>query len=299
MRKLCTAVLAGVLSLVVVPAAQAGSHRPLQVVALGDSYASGVGAGDYEAGTDGNCYRSANSGSAVVVAGLRARGKQVDFTNVTCSGAAIADLSTTFKEEPPQLDALKADTNLVLMTMGGNDIEFAAYAGQCIQSDCAGAGTQALLDRLPAMTAKLTALLGEIKARSPRARIVLSGYGRQFNPGENATGVALDPICGDGILTPQERTDGATVATSVDQALRTATSDARAQGVNAAYASAFTDGGTLRTELEGHSMCQADTPFYRGLEAVFTPGQEGVVAVLHPSRAGQAAFAALVECELR
>ncbi|WNV91619.1 SGNH/GDSL hydrolase family protein [Umezawaea sp. Da 62-37] len=298
MKRLCTAVLAGVLSLVVVPVAQAGARGPLQVVALGDSYASGVGAGDYEPGTDGNCYRSANSASAVVVADLRASGKQVDFTNVTCSGAAIADLSTSFKEEPPQLDALKADTGLVLMTMGGNDVEFAAYAGQCIQSDCSGAGTRALLDRLPKMTSDLTALLGEIKSRSPRAKIVLSGYGRQFTPGANAEGVALDPICGEGILTPQERADGATVASSVDQALRTATGAARQQGVNARYAGTFT-GGVLRPEFEGHSMCQAGTPFYRGLEAVFTPGQEGAVAILHPSRAGQTAFAALVECELR
>jgi lysophospholipase L1-like esterase len=295
MKKLGTALFACVLALAVAPAANAGSHRYVQVVALGDSYAAGVGAGDYEPGTEGTCYRSANSAAAITVANLRSRGKKVDFANVMCSGAAIPDLSTTFKNEPPQLDSLKSTTDLVLLTIGGNDVNFADYAGLCILSDCTGAGAQLVLGQLPTMTAKLTALLGEIKQRSPRARVVLGGYGRAFAPGANAPDVPLDPICGDGILTLPERAEGATVSQGVDQAIRTAVRDAR--GVNAAYASAYTDNGTLRPEFAGHSACEAGTPFYRGLEAL-APGQEGTVAVLHPSKAGQAAFAALVACKL-
>jgi lysophospholipase L1-like esterase len=297
MKKLGTALFACALALAVAPAANAGTHQSLQVVALGDSYAAGVGAGDYEPGTEGSCYRSANSAAALTVANLRAGGKEVDFTNVTCSGAAIPDLSTTFENEPPQLDALRTTTDLVLLTIGGNDVDFAGYAGLCIQSDCTGAGTQAVLAQLPAMTTKLTALLVEVKHRSPRARVVLGGYGRAFAPGANAPDVPLDPICGDGILTLPERAEGATVSKGVDQAIRDGVRSARHRGVNAAYAGAYTDNGALRPEFEGHSACQAGTPFYRGLDAL-APGQEGPVAVLHPSRAGQAAFAALVECKL-
>jgi len=297
MKKLGTALFACVLALAAAPAASAGTPPSLQVAALGDSYAAGVGAGDYEPGTEGTCYRSANSAAAVTVANLRAGGKQVDFTNVTCSGAAIPDLSTKFKNEPPQLDALKTTTDLVLLTIGGNDVNFAGYAGLCLQSDCTGAGSQAVLAQLPNLTARLTALLGEVKHRSPRARVVLSGYGRAFAPGANAPDVPLDPICGDGILTLPERAEGASVSKGVDQAVRDGVRAARRQGVNAAYASAYTDNGTLRPEFEGHSACEGGTPFYRGLDAL-APGQEGPVAILHPSKAGQAAFATLVKCKL-
>jgi lysophospholipase L1-like esterase len=297
MKKLGTALFACALALAVAPAANAGNHRSLQVVALGDSYAAGTGAGDYEAGTEGVCYRSANSAAAVTVADLRSRGKKVDFTNVMCSGAAIADLSTTFKDQAPQLDSLEPTTDLVLLTIGGNDVSFADYAGFCIQSDCTGAGAQLVLSQLPAMTTKLTTLLGDVKQRSPRARVVLGGYGRAFAPGANAPDVPLDPICGDGILTLPERAEGATVSRGVDQAIRDGVRAARQRGVNAAYASAYDDNGTLRAEFEGHSACQGGTPFYRGLDAL-APGQEGPVAVLHPSKAGQAAFATLLACKL-
>jgi lysophospholipase L1-like esterase len=295
MKKLGTALFACAIALAAAPAANAGTGKSLQVVALGDSYATGTGAGDYEPGTEGVCYRSANSAAAVVVADLRARGKQVDFTNVMCSGAAIPDLSTTFKEQPPQLDSLRKSTDLVFLTVGGNDVSFADYAGLCITSDCTGAGAQLVTSQLPALTTKLTALLVEVKHRSPHARIVLGGYGRAFAPDANAPDVPLDPICGDGILTLPERAEGATVSQAVDQAIRDGVRAARHRGVNAAYASAYTDDGTLRPEFEGHSACQAGTPFYRGLEAL---GQEGPVAVLHPSKAGQAAFAVLVERKL-
>ena len=297
MKKLGTALFACALALVVAPAANAGTHRSVQVVALGDSYAAGTGAGDYEPGTEGVCYRSANSAAAVVVADLRSRGKKVDFTNVMCSGAAIPDLSTTFKDQAPQLDSLKSTTDLVFLTIGGNDVSFADYAGLCITSDCTGAGAQLVLSQLPAMTTKLTTLLTDIKQRSPRARVVLGGYGRAFAPGANAPDVPLDPICGDGILTLPERAEGATVSKGVDQAIRDGVRAARHRGVNATYASAYNDNGTLRAEFEGHSACQGGTPFYRGLDAL-APGQEGPVAVLHPSKAGQAAFAKLLECKL-
>ncbi|MEO6083482.1 MAG: SGNH/GDSL hydrolase family protein, partial [Umezawaea sp.] len=231
------------------------------------------------------------------VADLRSRGKKVDFTNVMCSGAAIPDLSTAFKEQPPQLDSLSKSTDLVFLTIGGNDVSFADYAGFCIQSDCTGAGAQLVISQLPAMTTKLTALLVDIKQRSPRARVVLGGYGRAFAPDANAPDVPLDPICGDGILTLPERAEGATVSQGVDQAIRSGVRAARYRGVNATYASAYTDNGTLRPEFEGHSVCQGGVPFYRGFDAL-APGQEGPVAILHPSKAGQAAFAELLECEL-
>jgi lysophospholipase L1-like esterase len=265
----------------------------LRVAALGDSYASGVGAGNYVEGTSGVCWRSNNAASSLVVTRLRSAGRQVEFTNVTCSGASIADLRQPFRGESAQLDSLSARTDLVFLTVGANDIAFSAYGGLCVQGECAGAPTEAVLQRLPKLTSDLTALLLDIKTRSPRARIVLIGYGQQLSPDVNATGATLDPICGAGVVSSQERIDGNRVSRQLDDASRDAGGAARTRGVPVRFVSPFTSRG-VRPAFEGHSLCQAGAPFYRGLEAL-APGQEGQEAILHLNAAGHAAIATLVE----
>lgn len=261
--------------------------QTLNVVALGDSYGSGTGAGDYLDGTGvtNGCWRSGNSYSETLVKRLRANGAQVSFTNVTCSGAATKDLSQSFKGEAPQLDALSQDTNVVLLSIGTNDIDFAAYGGLCIQADCSGAATQGMLGKLPGMGQNVAALVGEIKSRSPRAQIVMTGYGRQLTDGANAADVQLDPICGAGVFTSQERVEGNQVASGLDTTLRQT-----AQQSGVVYISPYA------TSFAGHSLCESAAPYYRGLEAL-APGQEGSEAVLHLNKAGQSALADLVEGE--
>jgi lysophospholipase L1-like esterase len=280
-----TAVLAAALG--IAPAAQAA--RPASLVVLGDSYASGTGAGDYQDGTAGNCWRSNNSYGEQVAARLRAQGRLASSANVSCSGAATADLSRPFKDRPAQLDSLRRDTNLVLLTVGTNDIDYAAYGGTCIQADCTGAPTDAILAKLPQMGRNVTALLTEIDKRSPNARIVLVGYGRQVSTSDNAPGATLDPICGDGILTTAERQDGNKVADGLDATLRSAATAALRKGVYVTYASPF----SYPDRFNGHALCEAGTPFLRGFDAL-APGQEGPEAVFHPNQQGQAALATLV-----
>jgi len=278
-----TAVLA---ALGIAPTAQAA--RPTSLVVLGDSYASGTGAGDYQDGTTGSCWRSNNSYGEQVAARLRAQGRLSSFTNVSCSGAATADLSRTFKDRPAQLDALKRDTNLVLLTIGTNDIDYAAYGGACLQADCTGAPTEGILAKLPQMGRNVTALLTEIGKRSPYARVVVVGYGRQVSTSDNPPDVTLDPICGEGILTTAERREGNKVADGLDATLRSAVRAARPKAFTT-FVSPFD-----RPDLfAGHALCEAGTPFLRGFDAL-APGQEGPEAVFHPNQAGQAALAQLV-----
>jgi lysophospholipase L1-like esterase len=288
-----SAVVAGVALVAVAP--QAGASVPaVDVVALGDSSASGTGAGDYAAGTGvpGGCWRSANSYSADIVASLRAKGRVVSYTNVTCSGASIADLRQSFKGEPAQLDSLKRGTDVVTLTIGGNDIDLAGFGGTCVQADCVGAPADAVLQRLDAMGQDLGKALREIKARSPHAQVVVTGYGRQVAVGENAPDVPLDPICGDGLVTVPERAEGNRIATALDARLRGVTVAA-----GGTYVSEFAVPGTLRPEFAGHSLCAAGTPFYRGFDAL-APGQEGLEAVLHLNKAGHAVLAGVIERKL-
>jgi len=262
------------------------ARHTLNVVALGDSYGSGTGAGDYLDGTGvaNGCWRSANSYSETLVARLRDAGASVSFTNVTCSGASTATLREEFKGEAPQLDALQPDTHVVFLSIGTGDIDFAGYGAQCVLADCSGQPTQDELAKLPGMSQNLATLLADIRTRSPHAHVVLTGYGSQLTDGPNAPDVPLDPICGDGIFTPQERIDGNQVAAALDQTLR---GTARQAG-----ATFVTPYGT--PEFAGHSLCQADVPYYRGFEAL-APGQEGLEAVLHLNATGQRTLADLIQ----
>lgn len=293
MRKLCAVAIVGLTALAgFAPAAAATKTTAINMVALGDSYGSGTGAGDYFPGTAGSCWRSRNAVPEVVAGALRARGSQVNLTNVTCSGAATADLSTTFKGESPQLGALRPNTDLITLSIGTNDVDFAQYGGLCIQADCAGAPTDALIGRLPAMRQRVEDLLVTIKARSPRAKIVLTGYGAQLNEGPNAPDVPLDQVCADGVFSAQERVDGNRAARGIDANLRVAAFIAQLRGVKVRFVSPYVNSRDLTPEFAGHSLCEAKPTFYRGFDAL-APGQEGPEAVFHLNKNGQAALAGL------
>lgn len=297
LKRLPIAALAAFAAITAMAPAASAQIGPLHVVAMGDSYASGTGAGDYQAGTEGNCWRSNNSYSEQIVARVRARGQSVQFTNVTCSGAATSDLYKDFLGQGPQLDALQVDTNVVLLTIGTNDIGYAAYGGLCIQGDCSGAPTQAITAKLPDMAKNVGRLFKDIHARSPHAKIVLSAYGSQLSPDANAAG-KLDPICDDAVFSAQERTEGNAVASQLDKTLRDTVSRARAYGVDTAFVSEYAaDSVHLNRAFAGHSLCQAGTPFYRGFDAL-APGQEGPDAVLHLNKDGQTALADLILAQI-
>lgn len=110
---------------------------------LGDSYSSGQGAGDYEVGTDGStgasggnsCRRSANAYGKVLIP------NPADATIVACGGAVTADFySRQIAGNPvePQLRRLRSiavsgqSPDAVLLSIGGNDVDFVGTVAQCI-----------------------------------------------------------------------------------------------------------------------------------------------------------------------
>ena len=97
--------------------------------ALGDSYASGYGVPPYA-----ECGRS-QSAYAVQLDG-RQRLRLDDF--VACAGATTTSLVTG-----GQLAALDADTDLVTLTIGGNDIGWSSAVAACLggtDAQCTGRG---------------------------------------------------------------------------------------------------------------------------------------------------------------
>src|ERR1044071_8534003 len=86
-------------------------------VAQGDSYASGTGTREYY---DSGCQRSNHSYAKQLAA---SRG--LNLNHIACSGARIPDVRAN------QLGALSASTNLVTLSIGGNDAGFSSVITQC------------------------------------------------------------------------------------------------------------------------------------------------------------------------
>lgn len=141
-------------------------------VALGDSYSSGLGAGEDE---DRACHRTPQAFPVVVASRLPGS----DLRTVACAGATIPDVTAR------QLGALSADTAVVTITIGGNDAGFAKVITRCaLPAWAARCGPpvararEVVRRRLPA---RLDQLYTEIRRRAPVARVVVAGYPRLFN----------------------------------------------------------------------------------------------------------------------
>lgn len=200
---------AALLASALVPAAIAApgpTAGPKTMVALGDSYASGpLVPVQYE--QPWGCLRSSNN-----YAHQLARELALDLTDVTCSGADTNDMWETHgvspEEElteygsqlgytghpgnPPQLEALRPDTDVVTLQIGGNDIGFGGLATTCGEGAIAGPGCREAVEaekpfeRIAATAPKIQAVLDEIHQRSPVAKIYVLGYSAIFKIGATA-----------------------------------------------------------------------------------------------------------------
>ena len=161
------------------PAQAAPSDR---YVALGDSYASGVGADSYTS-ESGNCLRSTNAYPALYNANI----KPASYRSVACSGATTADVINS------QLSALSSTTTLVSVTVGGNDVGFANIMSTCVlqgETQCVAAVQSAMNVARTSMPGRLANVYNGIKSRSPSARVVVVGYPVFYQLGTTCVGLS-------------------------------------------------------------------------------------------------------------
>ncbi|MGW5646990.1 SGNH/GDSL hydrolase family protein [Saccharopolyspora sp. NPDC003752] len=196
--------------------------------ALGDSYASGVGTREY---TDdsGDCLRSPKA-----YAQLWADSHDVsNFAFVACSGAVTDDVNAN------QLDQLSADTTLVTISIGGNDIGFSSVIQDCLLGDDNGCdsavskGEERARNELPA---KLDTTYANIREAAPNAKVVVLGYPRLTEQGS----------CGIPFFSEAKRqriNDGADVLAEVISA--------QADAAGFTFADA-------RDAFAGHGVCSSD-----------------------------------------
>jgi lysophospholipase L1-like esterase len=170
--------LAGLSLLTVAPPASASGT--ISYVALGDSYSSGLGAGNY---SDGSCEQSSN---AYPVLWHASHGGS--FTNATCSGATTSDVLSN------QLGGLSASTTLVTITIGGNDVGFANVMITCVLEStnaCVSAVKNAENQANTTLPGGLNNVLAAIKSRAPNAAVILLGYPEFYDLAKSPTCIGL------------------------------------------------------------------------------------------------------------
>ncbi|MGH3865736.1 MAG: GDSL-type esterase/lipase family protein [Pseudonocardiaceae bacterium] len=132
-RRVIIAAAATVLALVGLPASAAARtvSLPRHYVALGDSYTAGPLIPVQRTDPIG-CERSTSNYPALLATALHIR----DYTDVSCSNVTTDNMTAPQEvllgPNPAQFDALRSDTDLVTLTISGNDIEFADILVTCI-----------------------------------------------------------------------------------------------------------------------------------------------------------------------
>ena len=119
------------------------------------------------------------------------------FRDPTCSGAETEDMTQTQGvtpgPNPPQFNSLDAETQVVSLTIGGNDIGFSGIAEDCFSLTPAGSpeepggspckdkytnpdGSDEVSRRIAETGPKVAAVLQGIHTRSPSARVFVVNY---------------------------------------------------------------------------------------------------------------------------
>jgi lysophospholipase L1-like esterase len=187
-----------------------------RLLALGDSFSSGHGAGDYDRGTTGNgntCFRSARAWPELVAERLGQR----SMRPLACSGARIRHVIENrdrgeLERRQSQVGRIRRDAtlmpNTITLTIGGNDAEFASVLRTCIALNC-----KAVYDRPSGDTLETAALRvaarrpardKAIRQAAPAARLVVVGYPRLF-PEQKPGGAASACGAWDGISEAEGR----------------------------------------------------------------------------------------------
>ncbi|MEU0303258.1 SGNH/GDSL hydrolase family protein [Streptomyces sp. NPDC006175] len=168
--------LGTVLALTGASVAQAqGSAQSVDYVALGDSYSSGVGAGAYDSAS-GGCKRSSRAYPVL----WEAANDPASFAFTACSGARTGDVTAG------QLGPLTSATDLVSISVGGNDAGFADVMTTCVlqsEATCLSriATARAYVDST--LPGKLDFVYAAISAKAPAAHVVVLGYPRFYKLG--------------------------------------------------------------------------------------------------------------------
>lgn len=241
-----------------------------EYVALGDSYAA-MGSISAPAEDAEICLRSTDNYPAVVSADLQLTGG----TDTSCAGATIPDLLQPSQagevQLPAQIEALSPETDLITLSIGGNDLGFGEIAG-CVQTavhsgtatDCATELDGLIQQRLTRLPAELDEVYAAIDDRAGGAAVITTGYLPLVTGAANCPEAEL--------VSQPDRSWAEEITAQLNDAVREA-----AERHGATF--------VLPAEVEQHTAC-AD-PSQRWADIT---GEQTDSFPMHPTAAGQAAM---------
>ncbi|MFI7000323.1 SGNH/GDSL hydrolase family protein [Nocardia sp. NPDC050175] len=275
-----TALVAGTVAAPAVSAAPETTTYP-SYVSLGDSYTSG----SFLPFVVPRCARSAGNYPRLVADTIEPR----SFTDASCAGATTRAMTNpqVATGNPPQFDALRRDTALVTLGIGGNDVPAFDIVFNCAVRDAAvphgspckdfytQSGTDTLTEQIRAIAPKVGAALDGIHQRSPKAKTLLVGY------------PVVMPETGDGCWPIVPISDGDVPFLRDKIKLLNQVLREQATQHSATYVDTY-------TSSIGHDMCQAP-----GTKWIEGPIPTDLAAPLHPNALGARDQARQVVAELR
>lgn len=285
-------------------------------VVLGDSYSSGEGAGDY-LGEQGKmtCHRSKHAYGMAL---------DSDTRLLACSGARSPDMMGLIQgdNQPDQMDLLAQVEvpEMVLLTIGGNDIGFEGIVVQCFLADCAKESGEFLeymarIQRRPSYAAtymEISRAINGPKMLSARggvyAPIIVSPYPNPLWDRSRGTCNGA-PWWGKGIaeleqLASLKWMDASKVGFSAKEieaseeilnALNAKVEQSVKEAADAGYPVFYAD--SVRDFAVGHSICEDDSYFvrltveeagWRGASDIITKAKQ---EMFHPNKEGHRAWA--------
>ena len=286
-------------------------------VALGDSYAAGLGIDPVSDFPVSGCAQSELNYPRLIAAQL-----SLDLTDVTCSAAETKNLIST--EQNPgggtaavQTDALTDETRVVTITIGGNDLGFIALASSCLaltrqgpilttgeancREDFESSGTTFdekianLVGTSATADSGLTAVFARVKEKAPNADVFVVGYPSIMPDAANTPedGCYRADLKAESIASIRIE-DGFPFTDTDVEFIRSVQEDLDAATAGAVEAAGFTYVSTLAATA-AHSACQTDgTAYVNGLG--FSSDKQHNITMppgaLHPNEAGEAFLAA-------
>jgi lysophospholipase L1-like esterase len=230
-------------------------------VALGDSYASGVGTRTY-IDSSGSCYRSTYAYPYIDAGRV---GATLSFQ--ACSGAKVADVSNN------QLGPLSSAIEYVTVQVGGNDAGFSTVLTECAKpwwaSNCDAQinNAQSIINNT--LPARLDGLYNTIRSKAPNARATVVGYPRIFNGEDCNAGTWFSPS---------------------EESRLNQTADLLNQRLSERAAAHGFDFVNPTSSFISHAVCD-DVEWINGLS-------NPIMESYHPNRTGQVGYANLVDDHL-
>ena len=149
-------------------------HKSISVALIGDSYTAGNGAGSYN-GPRGT-YQSSKNWGNIYASWLKTQGVKATLTNLSVSGSKTKDLMDA------QLPKVPQNTDLVMLTIGGNDASFGDVVKKCFatglrsSTECRKSVNNAK-SQFDGIINKTNEIFSELSANlSSTSQIVLVGY---------------------------------------------------------------------------------------------------------------------------